>query len=71
MLDTHFFTGANPLEAGCLGLLAKLTGSVLIPQVAAVLHCETLVSMCDGKRNGQRRKIYPSSNLLLSVSNVF
>lgn len=35
-----FFTWANPLE---LNLLAKLTGGALIPQVAAVLYCETLV----------------------------
>lgn len=68
-----FFTWAKPLGADCLGLLAKLAGGVLIPQVAAVLHCETLVSMCDGKRNGQRkrRKIHPKFYLLLSVFNIF
>lgn len=55
----NFYLGKSS-RAGCLSLLAKLTGGALIPQVAAVLYCETLVSICDGKKNGQRRrKIHP------------
>lgn len=66
-----FSTWANPLEAGHLGLLAELTSVILVPQVAAVLHCGNLPSMSDGKRKGQGRGgKNPPIFSLLSISNV-
>lgn len=67
----NFYLGKSS-RAGCLSLLAKLTGGALIPQVAAVLYCETLVSICDGKKMAREgEKSTPSFNFLLLVCNVF